>query len=89
MANSPQARKRARQNDKRRAHNASQRSMVRTCLKKVYYAIEAKDLETARAAFAAAVPVVDRMADKGLIHKNKAARHKSRMNAHIKALAAA
>lgn len=89
MANSPQAKKRARQNDKRRAHNASQRSMVRTCLKKVYYAIEAKDLETAKTAYAQAVPVIDRMADKGLIHKNKAARHKSRLNAHIKALTAA
>ena len=89
MANSPQAKKRARQNDKRRARNASQRSTVRTCLKKVYHAIEAKDLETARVAFEQAVPVVDRVADKGLIHKNKAARHKSRMNAHIKALATA
>lgn len=89
MANSPQARKRARQNDKRRTHNASQRSMVRTYLKRVYAAIEAKDLEAAKTAFTEAMPVIDRMADKGLIHKNKAARHKSRMNAHIKALAAA
>ena len=89
MANSPQAKKRARQNDKRRAHNASQRSMVRTYLKRVYAAIEAKDLEAAKNAFGEAMPIIDRMADKGLIHKNKAARHKSRMNAHIKALAAA
>ena len=86
MANSPQARKRARQNDKNRAHNASQRSMVRTYLKKVYYALEAKDLEAAKAAYEAAVPVIDRMADKGLYHKNKAARHKSRLNAQIQAL---
>jgi small subunit ribosomal protein S20 len=89
MANSPQARKRARQNDQRRVHNASQRSMFRTYLKKVYSAVEAKDLEAAKAAFNEALPVIDRMADKGLIHKNKAARHKSRLNAHIKALAAA
>lgn len=89
MANSPQARKRAKQNDKRRLHNASQRSMVRTQIKRVYGAIEAKDLEAAKTAYEAAVPVIDRMADKGLIHKNKAARHKSRMNAHIKAMAAA
>ena len=88
MANSPQARKRARQNDKRRAHNASQRSMVRTYIKRVYYALQAKDLEAAKAAYSAAVPIIDRMADKGLIHKNKAARHKSRLNAQIKALAA-
>lgn len=89
MANSPQARKRARQNDKRRAHNASQRSMVRTYLKRVYAAIDAKDLDTAKSTFDEAVPVIDKMADKGLIHKNKAARHKSRINAHIKTLASA
>jgi len=89
MANTAQSKKRARQNDKRRAHKSSQRSMVRTYLKKVYYALEAKDLETAKAAYEQAVPVIDRMADKGLIHKNKAARHKSRLNAHIKSLAAA
>ncbi len=88
MANTPQAKKRARQNDKRRAHNASLRSMVRTYLKKVVAAIEAGDAEAAKAAYTAAVPVVDRMADKGIIHKNKAARHKSRLNAQIKALAA-
>ena len=64
-------------------------SMVRTYLKRVYGAIEAKDLETAKTTYKEAVPIIDRMADKGLIHKNKAARHKSRMNAHIKALAAA
>ncbi len=89
MANSPQARKRARQNDKRRVQKASQRSMFRTYLKRVYTAIEAKDLEAAKTAFTEALPVIDRMADKALIHKNKAARHKSRLNAHIKALSAA
>ncbi|WP_096084804.1 30S ribosomal protein S20 [Agaribacterium haliotis] len=88
MANSPQARKRARQNDKARQHNASLRSMVRTYLKKVVAAIEAGDAEAAKAAYAAAVPVLDRVADKGVFHKNKAARHKSRLNAQIKALAA-
>lgn len=89
MANSPQARKRARQNDKARLHNASLRSMVRTYLKKVVAAIEAGDVEAAKAAYNAAVPVLDRVADKGIFHKNKAARHKSRLNAQIKALAAA
>jgi len=88
VANSPQAKKRARQNDKRRVHNASLRSMVRTYLKKVIAAIEAGDVEAAKAAYEAAVPVIDRMADKGVIHKNKAARHKSRLNTQIKALAA-
>ncbi len=88
MANTPQAKKRARQNDKARKHNASLRSMVRTCIKKVVAAIEAGDAEAAKAAYSAAVPVIDRIADKGIIHKNKAARHKSRLNAQIKALAA-
>lgn len=89
MANTPQAKKRARQNEKARKHNASLRSMGRTYLKKVVSAIEAGNLEAAKAAYAAAIPVIDRIADKGLIHKNKAARHKSRLNSKIKALAAA
>jgi small subunit ribosomal protein S20 len=88
VANSPQAKKRARQNDKARLHNASMRSMVRTYLKRVVAAIEAGDVEAAKAAYAEAVPVLDRVADKGVFHKNKAARHKSRLNAKIKALAA-
>ncbi len=88
MANSPQAKKRARQAEKRRRHNASLRSLVRTVLKKVVAAIDAGDAEQARAAYGEAVPVIDRMANKGMIHKNKAARHKSRLNARIKALTA-
>ena len=87
MANSPQAKKRARQAEKRRAHNGSQRSLVRTAIKRVNAAVAAGDAEAAQAAFAQAVPVIDRMADKGIIHKNKAARHKSRLNAQVKALA--
>ena len=86
MANSPQARKRARQAEKRRMHNASRRSMLRTYIKKVVYAIEAGNKEEAVAAYEAAVPVIDRAANKGLIHKNKAARHKSRLNAHIRSM---
>ncbi|GMG88599.1 30S ribosomal protein S20 [Biformimicrobium ophioploci] len=89
MANSPQAKKRARQNEKRRNHNASLRSMVRTYIKKVVAAIDAGNADNAKAAYAEAVPVIDRMADKGIIHKNKAARHKSRLNAKIKAMSAA
>lgn len=88
MANTPQAKKRARQNDKARKHNASLRSMVRTYLKKVVAAIQAGDHDAAKTAYAQAVPVLDRIADKGIITKNKAARHKSRLNAQIKALAA-
>ena len=86
MANSPQAKKRALQNEKARKHNASLRSMVRTYIKKVVAAINAGDKEGATAAYAAAVPVIDRMANKGIIHKNKAARHKSRLSRQIKVL---
>ena len=89
MANSPQAKKRARQGEKRRQHNAGLRSVVRTSIKKVLAAIATGDAEQATAAYAAAVPIIDRMADKGIIHKNKAARHKSRLNTQVKALAAA
>jgi small subunit ribosomal protein S20 len=88
VANSPQAKKRARLGEKRRSHNASLRSLVRTRIKQVVAAIGSGDVEQAKAAYANAVPVIDRMADKGIIHKNKAARHKSRLNAQIKALAA-
>jgi small subunit ribosomal protein S20 len=89
VANTAQAKKRARQNEKARKHNASLRSMGRTYLKKVVNAIASGDLEAAKAAYAAAIPVIDRIADKGLIHKNKAARHKSRLNSKIKAMATA
>ncbi len=88
MANSPSAKKRARQSEVRRQHNASLRSMIRTSIKKVVKAIDAKDFDAAQTALTAAVPVIDRMADKGIIHKNKAARHKSRLNAQVKALKA-
>lgn len=86
MANTHQAKKRARQNEQRRKLKAGQRAMTRTYVKKVQAALAAGDLDAARAAYAAAVPVLDRIADKGVIHKNKAARYKSRLNAHIKAL---
>ena len=87
MANSAQARKRARQADKNRALNASQRSEFRTSVKKVVYAIEAGDKNKAAENYKLAVPVIDSMAGKGIISKNKAARHKSRLNARIRALA--
>ena len=86
MANTLQARKRARQAEKARKHNASLRSMARTYIKKVVNAIQKGDLEAAKGAYQSAVPVIDRIADKGIIHKNKAARHKSRLNEQIKAL---
>jgi len=89
VANSPSAIKRAKQAAKRSNQNAGMRSMVRTYIKNVVKAIEANDLEKAQAAYKAAVPVIDRMADKGIIHKNKAARNKSRLNQRIKAMAQA
>jgi small subunit ribosomal protein S20 len=86
LANSPQAIKRARQNDDHRAHNASRRSMLRTAVKRVLAAIRAGDADTAGSRYQAAVPLLDRMAARGLIHKNTAARHKSRLNKRIHAL---
>ena len=86
MANSASARKRARQAVVRRTRNVGDRSMMRTCIKKVYYAVEADDKSAAEAAYKEACPVIDRMAGKGLIHMNKAARHKSRMNNNICAM---
>jgi small subunit ribosomal protein S20 len=62
--------------------------MVRTYIKRVISAIQTGDHATATQAFTLAVPVIDRMADRGILHKNKAARHKSRLNAAIKALRA-
>jgi small subunit ribosomal protein S20 len=88
VANSPQAKKRARQAEKRRTHNSSLRSLVRTNIKKINAAIDSGSAEDAKAAYDNAIPVIDRMADKGIIHKNKAARHKSRLNAQVKALSA-
>ncbi|MGQ0699525.1 MAG: 30S ribosomal protein S20 [Panacagrimonas sp.] len=87
MANTASAKKRARQAVKARARNAGQRSMIRTTIKKVVKALDAKDKVTALAAYAEMVPVIDRYANRGMIHKNKAARHKSRLTARINALA--
>ena len=86
MANSAQARKRVRQAETRRQHNASIRSMMRTYVKKVVKAIAAGDKSEAEAAYKAAVPVIDKTAGKGLVHANRAARHKSRLNRHIRAM---
>lgn len=87
MANIASAKKRARQSIKRRERNVAQRSMIRTTIKKVVKALDAKDKSGAEAAYKEMVPVLDRYADKGQIHKNKAARHKSRLAARINALA--
>ncbi|MCF6355276.1 MAG: 30S ribosomal protein S20 [Candidatus Polarisedimenticolaceae bacterium] len=86
MANTAQARKRARQAETHRQHNAGRRSMMRTYIKRVLAAVEAGNKEEAQTAYDEAVPVIDRSANNGLIHKNKAARFKSRLNIRVKAL---
>jgi len=86
MANSAQARKRARQSVARNKHNASLRSMLRTSIKRVRLAIAAGDKAAATDVFQKASSVIDRVADKDIIHKNKAARHKSRLAGALKAL---
>jgi len=86
LANIASAKKRARQAIGRRLRNASQRSMLRSQIKKVVVAVQTGNRETAQKAYHDAVPVIDGMVTKGLIHKNKAARHKSRLNSRIQAL---
>ena len=86
MANSSQARKRARQAAKHRARNMSQRAAVRTFIKNFLKAIEAKDIEKSQETFRIACARIDRLTSKGLQHKNKSARLKSRMNARLKTL---
>jgi small subunit ribosomal protein S20 len=86
LANIQSAKKRARQAEVRRQSNASRRSMMRTYLKAVVNAIAKQDKPAAQEAFKKAVPILDRSAQEGLIAKNKAARHKSRLNAQIKAM---
>lgn len=87
LANTVQAKKRAKQAENHRKHNAGMRSALRTSIKKVIAAIDSKNHKEAEIAYKAAVPMIDRMAAKGIIHANKAARHKSRLVTHIKALA--
>lgn len=88
MANTAQARKRARQNDAARAHNASLRSRLRTAIKAVRKAVDAGDQGVARTLFQSSMKTIDSIADKRIIHKNAAARHKSRLSAAIKGMAA-
>jgi small subunit ribosomal protein S20 len=88
MANSAGSKKRARQAVVRRSRNVSLRSMVRTSIKKVQTGIDAKSYDDAQAALANAMPYIDKMVNKGILHKNKAARTKSRLNAAVLALKA-
>ncbi len=88
MANSPQARKRAKQNSVRRLRNHSQRSAVRTAIKKLEEAIKSGDQAIAKEAYINSVSMIDRATVKGLHHKNRAARLKSRLNKRLKEMAA-
>ena len=89
MANSKQAAKRAKQASHQRDANMGLRTTLRTAIKKVKTAIAAGDAAAAQAAYAANVSTIDSIADKKIIHKNKAARHKSRLAQQIKVLAGA
>ncbi|MDF1758054.1 MAG: 30S ribosomal protein S20 [Legionellaceae bacterium] len=88
MANIKSAIKRARQNVKLRHHNASARSKFRTYVKNVLKAVASGDVQAAKDAYASAQPVIDKATSKGIIHKNKASRIKSRLSARVKAMAA-
>jgi small subunit ribosomal protein S20 len=87
MANTDSARKRSRQAEKQRRHNSGLRSTLRSAIKDVNKAISAGDKDVAKQALSRSSGIVDRIADKKIIHKNKAARHKSRLAAAIKAMA--
>lgn len=89
VANIKSARKRAKQAEKTRLHKMGLRSKLRTHIKNVIAAVEKGDKDLAAAAYKAAVPVIDSMINKGVVNKNKAARHKSRLNKMVKALALA
>ncbi len=86
MANIASARKRARTSEKSRQHNVAIRSRLRTYIKNVVKAIEAGNKEEAQKLFQASVSVIDTSARKGIIHMNKAARHKQRLNSRIRAM---
>ncbi len=86
MANIQSAKKRARQNDKLRMHNAALRARLRTAVRHVLRAVAEGDKEAAQSSYKVAVPQIDKMAAKGIIARNKAARYKSRLNAKIRAL---
>ena len=88
MANIKSARKRARQAEKTRKHNMGLRSLMRTQIKNVVKACDEGNKEAAEAAYKAAVPVIDSMTNKGIVTKNKAARHKSRLNKRVHELSA-
>lgn len=86
MANTAQARKRARQAEKRRSRKAGQRSALRTSIKSLIKLVTGGDKKAAQEAFKNTASVIDKAVSKGLLHKNKAARQKSRLNTHVRSL---
>ena len=86
MANTKQSAKRARQSEKNRQHNVALRSRMRTAIKSVLKAVESGNAEEANTLYKAAVPQIDTMVSKGLVHKNKAARTKSRLNTRVRSI---
>ena len=89
MANTAQAKKRVRQAERHRAHNAARHSLMRTELKKAIKAVESKDTAAAQQACRSATSMIDRLAGKGVLHKNTASRYKSRLNNRLRTLASA
>jgi small subunit ribosomal protein S20 len=87
VANTAQAKKRVRQAERHRAHNAARRSLMRTELKKALKAVESKDKAAAQQAYRSATSMIDRLAGKGMLHKNAANRYKSRLNNRLRTLA--
>ena len=88
MANTKSAEKAARQADQHRTHNVALRSRMRTAIRKVNDAVAKGSKEEAQSSYRAAVPVIDSMVNKNIIHRNQADRHKSRLAARVKALSA-
>ena len=86
VANSPQARKRTRQQKKRELHNASQRSVVRTAIKKMLKSLLMNNYREAQTAFQKVIRILDKAVSRHTIHLNKAARLKSRLNKKLKNL---
>jgi small subunit ribosomal protein S20 len=86
LANTAQSKKRARQAEDNRQQNAPLRTRFRSAVKKVQTAIAGGDKTAAQTAYREAIIIIDKTESKGLIHKNKAARHKSRLNAQLRGL---
>jgi small subunit ribosomal protein S20 len=89
VANTKSAEKAARQAEKHRAHNVTLRSRMRTATRKVTDAVTKGNKDEAQANYRAAVPLIDTLVNKRIIHRNQADRHKSRLAARVKALSKA